>query len=83
MNKSNNNNIKEEKTQLTNNVNRLVVKDLEHISELTEQDWEAFKSQKFNLYLKSEDSNIECVLFLFAFKGKALNQLRSLITFDF
>lgn len=41
MNKSNNDNIKEEKTQLTNNVNRLAEKDLEHISELTEQDWEA------------------------------------------
>ncbi|PSB06300.1 hypothetical protein C7B62_23225 [Pleurocapsa sp. CCALA 161] len=41
MNKSNNDNIKEEKTQLTNNANRLAEQDLEHISELSEQDWEA------------------------------------------
>jgi hypothetical protein len=41
MNKSNNDNIKAEKTQLTNNANRLAEKDLEHISELTGQDWEA------------------------------------------
>lgn len=41
MNKSNNDNIKEEKIQLTNNANRLAEQDLEHISELTEQDWEA------------------------------------------
>jgi hypothetical protein len=41
MNKSNNDNIKEEKIQLTNNANRLVEHDLEHISELSEQDWDA------------------------------------------
>lgn len=41
MNKSNNDNIKEEKTQLTNNSNWLVEQDLQHISELTGQDWEA------------------------------------------
>ncbi|MEY2856106.1 MAG: hypothetical protein RLZZ74_415 [Cyanobacteriota bacterium] len=40
MNKSNNDNIKEGKTQLTNNASRLAEQDLEHISELSEQDWE-------------------------------------------